>query len=148
MRHLSARYVLSMDELAELKDSRPRLEKEFSLPGDSRQRSRVYMFSIDGTLKGVRRNGMLFAGECIVVQATGFEKAFNIAKDGLRDTVDMAIEYWRESQGALVMAPMEAMTVDVGGGRGAADTKAAELETDPKLKAMISHIIGGKPWKQ
>src|SRR5689334_14386059 len=75
VRHLNRRRVLNMDELAELKDVRPRLEKEFRLPGDSRARSKVYMFSIDGTLRGERITGCLFAGECILVQAEDFVKA-------------------------------------------------------------------------
>lgn len=147
LRHLKKRRVLNMDELGELKDPRPRLEKEFSLPGDSRQRNRVYMFSIDGTLRGERLTGCLFAGECIVVQATSFEAAVKIAKDGLRDTIDMAYEYWKESQGALVVAPMDAINVDVGGGRAAANPKQPDLATDPKLKEMLGHAIGKKDWK-
>jgi hypothetical protein len=147
-RHLSRRHVLSMDELAELKDTRPRLEKEFALPGDSRNRNKVFMFSIDGTLRGERLIGCLFAGECVLVQAENFEKALNIAKDGLRDTIELAIEYWREDQGRLVYAkPMDAIQVDVGGGRAAANAKQPDLATDPKLKAMLGHLIGRKPWK-
>jgi hypothetical protein len=36
MEHLGRRRVLNMDELATLKDQRPRLEKEMRLPGDKR----------------------------------------------------------------------------------------------------------------
>ena len=145
-RHLGRRRVLNMDELAELKDVRPRLEKEFRLPGDSRKRNKAFMFSIDGTLRGERVTGCLFAGECILVQATSFEKANNIAKAGLNDTVDLAIEYWRDSHGAL-LTPMEAIKVEVGGGRASSNPKQPDLATDPKLKAMLQHIIGGKPWR-
>lgn len=148
MRHLGRRRVLTMDELAELKDVRPRVEKDFKLPGDSRRGNRVWLFSIDGTLRGERLNGCLFAGECIVVQATSFDKAFRLAKDGLNDTVELALTYWREDQGRLVYAsPMEGIQVEVGGGRAHATPGQADLATDPKLKAMIQHMIGGKPWK-
>lgn len=147
MRHLGRRRVLTMDELAELKDVRPRVEKDFKLPGDSRRGNRVWLFSIDGTLRGERLNGCLFAGECIVVQATSFDKAFRLAKDGLNDTVELALTYWREDQGRLVYAsPMEGIQVEVGGGRSSDTPGQVDLATDPKLKAMIEHMLGGKPW--
>lgn len=149
MRHLGRRRVLTMDELAELKDARPRVEKEFKLPGDSRGRSRVYMFSIDGTLRGTRLNGCLFAGECIVVQETSFERAHNLAKEGLQSTIDLAYEFWKEDQGRLAHAdPMGALKIDVGGGRAGADLdKRVPLERDPKMRAFLEHMIGKKPWK-
>jgi hypothetical protein len=147
-RHLNRRRVLTIDELAELKDARPRLEKEFAFPGNSRKRSKVFMFSIDGTLKGERLTGCLFAGECMVVQGETFEKAHNLAKEGLQETIGLAFEYWAEDQGRLVYAdPMDAIKVDVGGRRAAADPQRPDLESDPKLKAMIENIIGRKPWK-
>lgn len=147
MRHLGRRRVLTMDELAELKDVRPRVEKDFKLPGDSRRGNRVWLFSIDGTLRGERLNGCLFAGECIVVQATSFDKAFSMAKDGLNDTVELALTYWREDQGRLVYAsPMEGIQVEVGGGRAHDTPGQKDLATDPKLKAMIEHMLGGKKW--
>lgn len=146
--HLARRHVLSMDELAALKDVRPRFEKEFKLPGDKRgHRNKLYFFSIDGTLNGARVIGCLFAGECILVQSDrGFEHALKIAKDGLVETVELAYTYWKESQGAL-LKPVEAVTIDVGGGRARPNLpKREDLDTDPKLRAMIEHIIGGKPW--
>lgn len=137
-----------MDELAELKDARPRLEKEFKLPGDSRGRSRVYMFSIDGTLKGVRLMGCLFAGECMVVQAESFQKAHGLAKEGLQETIGLAYQYWGENEGRLVYAAPDAgIQVEVGGGRHAANVGQPDLATDPKMKAMLESIIGKKPWK-
>jgi hypothetical protein len=62
--HLGNRPVLNMDQLVEMTDLRPRLEKEMKLPGDARgSRNRIYFFSIDGTLRGNRFTGCLFAGE-------------------------------------------------------------------------------------
>ncbi len=152
LEHLGNRPVLSMDQLAEMVDVRPRLEKELKLPGDSRgSRNRIYFFSIDGTIRGNRFKGCLFAGECIMVQSDrGFEHALKLAKDGLNDTVDIAKEYWTELQSSLVVAsPMDAshMQVDVGGRRAAGVPQQPDLATDPKLKAMIAHLIGRKPWR-
>lgn len=146
--HLGRRAVLTMDQLAELTDERPRIEKEIRLPGDSRQKNKIYFFSIDGTLRGNRLMGCLFAGECIMVQATSFDKALKLARDGLRETIELAVQYWREEQGRLVYAsPMEGLQVEVGGGRHHDMPKELELATDPKLKAMIRHKLGGKSWK-
>jgi hypothetical protein len=152
LEHLGNRPVLNMDQLAEMMDVRPRLEKEVKLPGDSRGlRNRIYFFSIDGTLRGNRFTGCLFAGECIMVQSDrGFEHALKIAKDGLSDTVEIAKDYFDELQRSVVMvSPVDAshMVVDAGGRRAAANPKAPDLATDPKLKAMIAHIIGGKTWR-
>lgn len=150
--HIGVRRVLNMDELAQLRDERPRLEKEIKLPGDKRgSKNRVYMFSIDGWLNGERLTGCLFAGQCMMIQAEGFEKANKLARDGLRATLEIAKEYWDELQRSqLVVAdgPLDTqhMTVEVGGRRGAPFAQAAELGTDPKLRRMIESIIGGKPW--
>jgi hypothetical protein len=85
LQHLGNRPNLRMDELAEMTDLRPRLEKEVRLPGDARgAKNRIYFFSIDGTLRGNRFTGCLMAGECIMVQSEkGFEHALKLAKDGL-----------------------------------------------------------------
>jgi hypothetical protein len=147
--HLGRRRVLNMDELAGLKDQRPRFEKELRLPGDKRgTKNRIYFFSIDGTLDGQHIIGCLFAGECIMVQTEkGFDNALKIAKDGLAETIELAYTYWKESQGAL-LTPIDAgIKIEVGGGRAASMPKQPDLATDPKLKAMLHHIIGGKPWR-
>lgn len=148
--HLGNRPVLSMDQLAEMVDVRPRLEKEMKLPGDARgSRNRVYFFSIDGTIRGNRFTGCLFAGECIMVQSErGFEHALRVAQDGLNDTVEIAREYFDELERSIVVAsPVDAsLQVDVGGRRAGDVPKQPDLESDPKLKAMIAHIIGRKPW--
>jgi hypothetical protein len=123
--HLGKRPVLNMDQLAEMLDVRPRLEKEMRLPGDSRgARNRIYFFSIDGTLRGNRLTGCLFAGECIMVQTErGFAHALKVAKDGLHDSVEIAKQYFDElSRSIVVASPVDAshMNVDVGGRRAGA----------------------------
>lgn len=146
--HLGNRPVLTMDQLVEMTDLRPRFEKELRLPGDSRSKSKVYYFSIDGKLRGNHFKGCLFAGECIIIQATSFEKAVALAKDGLHDTMELAKQYFDElSRSIVVASPMDVshMSVDVGG--RAARPGHMPLASDQKLKDMIGHIIGGKPWR-
>lgn len=149
--HLGNRPVLNMDQLVEMTDLRPRLEKEVKLPGDVRgSKNRIYFFSIDGTLRGNHFNGCLVAGECIMVQSDkGFEDALHQARDGLQDTLELAKEYFDQINSSVVVAsPMDAshMLVDAGGRRASGDPKQPDLATDPKLKAMIGHLIGKKPW--
>jgi hypothetical protein len=150
--HLGKRPVLTMDQLVEMKDLRPRLEKEMRLPGDTRgARNRIYFFSIDGRLRGNFLKGCLFAGECIMVQSDrGFEHALKQAKDGLNDTMEIARDYFDELARSIVVAsPMDTslMQVDVGGRRAGSVPGRPALESDPKLKSMIEHLIGGKPWR-
>jgi hypothetical protein len=146
--HLGKNPVLKMDELVEMTDLRPRVEKEMVLPGDSRRGNKVYFFSIDGTLRGNRLTHCLLAGECIMVQATSFEAAHRLAKEGLHDTVEIARDYFDELQRSLlVVSPVEqALNVDVGGRRSGHVPGQPELASDPKLKNMIAHVIGKKPW--
>lgn len=144
--------MLTMDQLVEMKDLRPRLEKEMRLPNDARgARNRVYFFSIDGTLSGNRLTHCLLAGECIMIQSNrGFEHALKLARDGLHDTMELAKEYFEELNRSIVVAsPFDAshLNVDVGGRRAGADPRAPELASDPKLRAMIEHMIGRKPWR-
>lgn len=151
LEHLGNRPVLNMDQFAEMVDVRPRLEREIRLPGDKRgARNRIYFFSIDGTLRGNRFKGCLFAGECIMVQSDrGFEHALKTAKDGLNDTVEIARQYFDElSRSVVVASPLDHshLSVDAGGRRAGHTPGQPELATDPKLRAMIAHVIGGKPW--
>jgi hypothetical protein len=151
VKHLGKNPVLTMDQLVEMKDLRPQLEKEMRLPNDKRgSRNRIYFFSIDGTLGGHRLRHCLLAGECIMVQSHGgFEDALRQAKDGLYATLELAKEYYDQINRSVVVAsPVEqAMMVDVGGRRAGAEPGKPDLATDPKLKSMIGHIIGGKPWR-
>lgn len=150
--HLGSRAVLTMDQLVEMKDLRPRLEKEMRLPGDARgSRNRIFFFSIDGMLRGNALRGCLLAGECIMVQSEkGFEDALRQAKDGLHATIELAKEYFDELNRSVVVAsPLDAshLSVDVGGRRAGGLPGQPDLATDPKLRAMIEHIIGKKPWR-
>lgn len=149
LEHLGRRAVLAMDDLAEMKDARPRLEKEMHLPADPNPKGRIYFFSIDGTIKGKRFIGCLFAGECIMVYSDkGFEDANRTAKDGLQETLRIALEIYEEQNRLVVEAsPMEKTMIEVGGRRRAAMPHAPDLATDEKLKAMIAHQLGGKPWR-
>jgi hypothetical protein len=86
--HLGNRPVLNMDQLVEMTDLRPRLEKEMKLPGDARGRRTGSTSSRStGRCAATASTGCLFAGECIMVQSEkGFEHALKLAKDGLNDT--------------------------------------------------------------
>lgn len=144
LRHFRRRKVLTMDELARLKNVRPRSEKEYTLVGD---KMRCFMFSIDGELDGQHVKGALFAGECIIVRAPNFALALNLAKDGIVHTVELALQLFEEQRNMVVTtaSPLETMMVDVGGRRAAASSNPAQaLERDPKLKRMIREMIGGQ----
>lgn len=147
--HLGSRPVLNMDQLAEMTDVRPRLEKEMRLPGDKRgAKNRIYFFTIDGTLRGNALKGCLMAGECMLVQSDrGFEDALKQAKDGLNDTLELAREYLEEMSRPAIETPVDHthLSVDVGGRKGR-DTDRPLLATDQKLARMIAHLIGGKKW--
>lgn len=138
------RRVLDANELSSLVNARPRFECEMRLPGDSRKANRVFMFSIDGTLRGKHLAGCLFAGEAILVQAENFEGALKIARDGLTDTVRLLhIEY---AQRPLVESANDGIVTDVAG-RRVNGSVPGQLASDPKMKAFLSHLIGELPWK-
>ena len=150
--HLGKRPVLTMDQMAEMTDLRPRLEKEIKLPHDTRgEKNRIYFFSIDGRLRGNVFKGCLLGGECMMVQAQSFESALKIAKDGLHDTLAVAREYVAElTRSQVMVSPLDhsLMNIDIGGRRSGAEVnQRGDLATDPKLKAMILHRIAGKPWR-
>jgi hypothetical protein len=78
-----------------------------------------------------------------------FDKANKIARDGLNDTPQIARDYFDELARSIVVAsPLDAshMQVDVGGRRAGELPKQPDLSSDPKLKQMIEHVIGKKPW--
>lgn len=140
----AVRRILSADELYRMKDVKPRLEKELRLPGDSRARNKVWLFSLDGVLDGNAVKGALFAGECILVQGRNFEQAFRLAKDGVASTIELLEEEFR-LQHAVDQGPVNAgLEHDAGGSRARGD---GTLKTDPKMRSMLAHVIGGLPWK-
>jgi hypothetical protein len=140
---LHRRKVLTADELYRLLNPRPRLEKEFRLPGAE---GTVFMFSIDGMLDGAAMIGCLFAGECIMVQAKSFEAANRIAKAGLDDTVALLREEYEHRSVLVQPAANSGIITEASGAR--ARESQGELHTDPKMKAMMAHIIGGEDWKR
>jgi hypothetical protein len=117
--HLGTRRVLTMDELAELKDQRPRARRRScKLPGDKRGR-RTASTSSRST------------GRC----------------DGNRLTAasSLASASWSRPRRASTIDA--GIKIEVGGGRAGSVPKQPDLATDPKLKAMLQHVIGGKPWQ-
>lgn len=138
------RRVLTGEDLMRLKEARPRFEKDIRLPSDSRGRNKVWMFSIDGELEGNVVRGALLECEdgpgCMLVQARDFASAFALTKDGMRSTIELL-----QGRTPLVTVAANAdLTVETGGARS---RPFGELRSDPKLKDMIGHVIGGKPWK-
>jgi hypothetical protein len=136
-----------MDELARLKDVRPRIEKEIQLPG---VKDRVYMFSIDGSLDGARVTGCLYAGSCAMVHAGSFEDAFKLAREAIAHTVTLAERYFEESHRLVMvedrpLAP-ENLAIESGGRKGMHEPRRPALLTDPKLMAMMRAKMEGKPW--
>lgn len=144
----TARRILTADELCMLRDARPRFEKQIVLPGDSRKRNTVWMFSIDGMLDGEAVIGALFAGECMLVQARTQHMAERIAKEGLKDTASFALAEFegRTRMVQPVTATQQGLTIE-GGGRKAASEDPDLLRTDPVMRKVLAAEIGGIKWK-
>jgi hypothetical protein len=143
-----ARRILDADELVRMTDLRPRFEKEIALKGDSRgNKNRVFLFSIDGMLDGNRIIGALFAGECLLVQDWSLERAARTAREGLADTVRLVREEFESRTAVKPASVLEQGIATEAGGRKAGTNGGDPLKTDPKLKAMLAHLIGGLPWK-
>lgn len=140
---LQRRKVLTSDELYRLLNPRPRFEKEMRLPGAD---GTVYFFSIDGMLDGAAMIGCLFAGECMMVQAKSFEEGLRFAKEGLDTTIALLREEYE--QRPVVEVVKNAGVIAEVGGRHAANVDDVGLRSDPKMKAMMAHIIGGEDWKR
>lgn len=146
----TARRILTMDELVEMNETTPRFEKEIKLPGDSRGATNtVFLFSVDGMLKGQPVKGALLAGECMMVQARTLKAAERICKEGLRDTIGFAHEEFDNR--SLIELPEsaanEGVSVEVGGRRVRPGDDPELLRSDPTMKKMLAHMIGKLPWK-
>jgi len=143
-----ARRILTMDELVEIKDCRPQFEKEIKLPGDSRGATNtVFLFSVNGMLKGQAVKGALLAGECMMVQARTLKQAERICREGLRDTINFANEEF-DNRSSIILpeSANDGVTIE-GGGRKAVRDDTELLKSDPHMKSLLAHIIGGLPWK-
>lgn len=144
----TARRILRMDELAAMKDVKPRFEKEIKLPGDSRGATNtVFLFSLDGMLEGQPIVGALLAGECMLVQARSLKMAERIAKEGVGDTVRFAIEQSEQENSVLDLSEMNRGISVEGGGRKAANEDGELLKSDPLMKSILAAEIGKLPWK-
>lgn len=132
------RKVLTADELAVLVNPRPRLELHMSALG-------AFLFSIDGVLVGKKVRGCLFAGECMLVYGETEEKARKLAQDGLFDTIALLHEEYQTRDQRLNQDVYDGLQVDGGGRKGGRQER--EPQVAPKLKAMMAHILAGKPWK-
>lgn len=143
------RRILTADELYEMRNLKPRVENELRLPDDANGRALpVFMFTIDGLLRGTMMRGCLFCGDCIIIQTATLERAEKLAKDGLQFTQQTLRDEY-ENRPALEVAndPINSGIAVDGKGRNGRPVGDMPLRTDPKLKDMIAHIIGGQPWK-
>lgn len=136
---VARRELLDADQLASLIAPRAHFEQEFARFG-------AYFFTVDGVLMGRKVVGAMFAGEVILVYADNFLQAQDLANRGLRETVRLLHEEYLTREFRL--SPMEqGMAQDAAGRRGRSSEPGRELSGNPKLKAMLAHVIGGLPWK-
>lgn len=142
---IPGRRILTADDLFDMKWAKPHFEfaREIGTPGgEFGDITRCWAFSIDGRLRGQRVDGALFAGECIVVQAHEQHQAEVLAKDGLDETIRLL----REEYDARAKIDLNAgVMTEVAGRKGVGAD--GTLRTDPKLKRMLGHLIGGEKWK-
>jgi hypothetical protein len=133
------RQILNADQMTALVAPRARFETEFAKYG-------CYFFSINGVLNGRKITGAMFAGQCILVRAENFAKAQELANAGLRSTSELIHrEYETRSLRGDDMSPIEqGIAKEVAGRRG---REGDGLASNPKLKHMLEHVIGGLPWK-
>ena len=144
----TARRILKMDELVQMKDVKARFEKEIRLPGDSRGATNtVFLFSLDGMLEGQPVVGALLAGECMLVQARSLKMAERICQEGLRDTINFAKEQSEQANSVLDLSATNRGISVEGGGRKAANEDGELLQSDPVLKSILATEIGKLPWK-
>lgn len=144
---IPGRRVLSADELFDLKDASPRFERQrhFTTPGgEMGEKTPVWEFSIDGRLNGQSVQGALFANSVILIQAHTFDQAFLLARDGLAETIRLLREEYEARPAIPETVGSAGLATEGAGRKGRGD---GTLRTDPKLKAMLAHIIGGLPWK-
>jgi hypothetical protein len=134
------RKILHADELAALVAPRAVLESEFP-------NLHAYFFTIAGMLNGRKISGAMWGGECILVFAPNFSQAQELANQGLRATVELLFKEYdtRQLRGADLTPVEQGLMHEVAGRRGKTG-EGPPLQKNPKLKHMIEHLIGGKPW--
>ena len=135
------REILTADQLAALVAPRAHFETDFP-------DLKAYFFTIAGVLNGRKITGAMFAGECILIFSENFLKAQELANSGLRSTVELLHkEYDTRSLRGADLSPVEqGLAHEVAGRRGRV-SEGQPLQKNPKLKHMIEHLIGGKPWR-
>lgn len=143
------RRILHIDELVEMTTVKPQFEKEMKLPGDSRGATNtVFLFSVNGMLRGQEVRGALLAGECMMVQARTLKQAERIAREGLRDTIGFAHEEF-DNRSVIVLpaSANDGLSIEGGGRKINSRDDPDLLRTDPLMKSMLAHLIGKMPWK-
>jgi hypothetical protein len=134
------RIILNADQLASLIAPRAHYECDFS--GVKRGEKVAYFFTVDGVLNGRKIVGAMFAGEVALVFAANFLQAQELANQGLRATIDLLHKEYATRPFRL--SPVaEGLAQDAAGRRGRPGDNLQKL---PKLRALLDHIIGGKPW--
>ena len=134
------RPVLDADRLAQLIAPRATLERQIS--------PEAFLFSVAGILYGREVKGALFAGELMLVYGATRYAAQDLANRGLRATVELLHEEYLTRPQRMDGRPLVAGSASEGGGRRSQPVAPEqELQTMPKLKAVIATEIGGEPWK-
>lgn len=134
----ATRMILSADQLATLVN--PSVRLELHIPN-----AQAWLFSIDGVLMGKKVQGCLFAGECMLVHAFSQMQACTLAQDGLRTTIELLHEEYGTRDERLNPDVYDGLQVHGGGRKGGKMER--EPQVAPKLRAMMDHVIGKKPWK-
>jgi len=130
------REILTADQLVSLISPRARFECDFP-------DLNAYFFTIDGVLNGRKIAGAMFAGECILIFEDNYMKAADLANRGLRETVKLLHEEYETRD--LRLSPVAAGLAMDATGRKA--KPGDQLQKLPKLRRLLEHLIGGKPWQ-
>lgn len=131
MRLRETRRNLDPDELATLVNPLPRCEAQLS--------PQAYLYSVDGSLNGVRLHGCLFNGELMLVYATSPGAAQDLATSGLRDTIAFLFDEYEVRVGN---------TEHEGGGHRARPSEPGrELERLPQMREVLETEFRKLPTK-
>lgn len=141
------RKILDADELASLISPRAHFELAFERLADA-SGTIPFLFSIDGILDGHRQQGMMFAGQCILVYASGYAQAQDLANRGLRSTIELLHEEY-QTRHTRAQTELAEGTGILGAGRkaGADPQREKFLHENRFLVDWMAHKLGGEPWK-